>query len=73
MKSALFTGAAATLGLILASVGSAQASPVPEDSTASHQPTAQARQHGIDRAGDAYMGWTQNTTTTTSTTSTPRP
>ncbi|WP_238151408.1 lysozyme [Kribbella sindirgiensis] len=64
MKSALFTGAAATLGLIMATVGSAQASPVPESSTASHQPTALARQHGIDRAGDAYMGWAQNTTTT---------
>ncbi|TDW19164.1 lysozyme [Kribbella kalugense] len=67
MKSALFTGAAVTLGLFLASIGPAQASPVsPEgtpSSTASHQPTPQARQHGIDKAGDAYMGWTQNTTT----------
>ena len=59
MKSALFTGAAVALGLILASTGSAQASPTP-------QPTAQARQHGISKAGDAYMGWTQNTTTSSS-------
>ena len=64
MKSALFTGAAATLGLLLAPLGSAQASPAPEDSTASHQPTAQARQHGIDHAGDAYMGWRRHHTTT---------
>ncbi|WP_329005614.1 lysozyme [Kribbella sp. NBC_00709] len=56
-----------TLGLLLASIGSAQASPVSPDgttSTASHQPTAQARQHGIEKAGDAYMGWVQNNTTT---------
>jgi len=59
VKSALFTGAAVALGLILASTGSAQASPTP-------QPTAQARQHGISKAGDAYMGWTQNTTTSSS-------
>ena len=65
MKSALFTGAAVTLGLLLASIGSAQAStPSTTESTASHQPTAQARQHGINKAGDAYMGWLQNTTTT---------
>lgn len=63
MKSALFTGVAVTLGLLLASVGSAQAStastpaPLP-------QPTPQARQHGITKAGEAYMGWTQNKTTT---------
>jgi len=61
VKSALFTGAAVTLGLLLASIGSAQASSV--DSPASHQPTPQARQHGIDKAGDAYMGWLANTTT----------
>ncbi|MGW6198068.1 lysozyme [Kribbella sp. NPDC055110] len=59
MKSALFTGAAVALGLLLASTGSAQASSTP-------QPTAQARRHGIDKAGDAYMGWTNNTTTTSS-------
>ena len=65
MKSALFTGAAVTLGLLLASIGSAQASTIATDgSTSSHQPTAQARQHGIEKAGDAYMGWVQNTTTT---------
>ena len=65
MKSALFTGAAVTLGLLLASIGSAQAStPSTTESTASRQPTAQARQHGINKAGDAYMGWLQNTTTT---------
>lgn len=65
MKSALFTGAAVTLGLFLASIGSAQAStPSSPDSTSAHQPTAQARQHGIDKAGDAYMGWLSNTTTT---------
>ncbi|MFG1626994.1 lysozyme [Kribbella sp. NPDC049227] len=63
MKSVL-TGAAVTLGLLLASIGSAQAStPNTDASTASHQPTPQARQHGIDKAGDAYMGWLQNTTT----------
>jgi len=59
VKSALFTGAAAALGLILASIaGSAQAS-----TTSVPQPTPQARQHGITKAGDAYMGWLQNTTT----------
>jgi GH25 family lysozyme M1 (1,4-beta-N-acetylmuramidase) len=63
VKSALFTGAAVALGLILASTGSAQASTASTTST-SPQPTAQARQHGIDKAGDAYMGWTNNTTTT---------
>jgi GH25 family lysozyme M1 (1,4-beta-N-acetylmuramidase) len=67
VKSALFTGAAVTLGLLLASIGPAQASPTDpsstETSTAAPQPTAQARQHGIDKAGDAYMGWLQNTTT----------
>ena len=66
MKSALFTGAAVTLGLLLASIGPAQAStvdPGSTGSTASHQPTTQARQHGIEKAGDAYMGWAQNTTT----------
>ncbi len=63
MKSALFTGAAVTLGLLLASIaGSAQASTT--DSTASHQPTPTARQHGIQKAGDAYMGWLLNTNTT---------
>jgi GH25 family lysozyme M1 (1,4-beta-N-acetylmuramidase) len=59
VKSALFTGAAAALGLLLASIaGSAQAS-----TTSVPQPTPQARQHGITKAGDAYMGWLQNTTT----------
>lgn len=62
MKSALFTGAAVALGLILASTGSAQAS----TASPTPQPTAQARQHGISKAGDAYMGWTQNTTTSSS-------
>lgn len=57
MKSALFTGAAVTLGLLLASIGSAQAS------STSDQPTPTARQHGISKAGEAYMGWLQNTTT----------
>jgi GH25 family lysozyme M1 (1,4-beta-N-acetylmuramidase) len=59
VKSALFTGAAVTLGLLLASIGSAQAS-----TTSAPQPTPQARQHGIDKAGEAYAGWLQNTTTT---------
>ncbi|MEU4603690.1 lysozyme [Kribbella sp. NPDC023972] len=63
MKSALFTGAAVTLGLLLASIGSAQARPTDPTITAAQQPTAQARQHGISRAGEAYMGWLQNTTT----------
>jgi len=59
VKSALFTGAAAALGLLLASIaGSAQAS-----TTSVPQPTPQARQHGITKAGEAYMGWLQNTTT----------
>ncbi|MEU8225509.1 lysozyme [Kribbella sp. NPDC048915] len=62
MKSALFTGAAVALGLILATTGSAHASTTPE-SQPTLQPTAQARQHGIDKAGDAYLGWTQNSTT----------
>ncbi|MEV0283384.1 MULTISPECIES: lysozyme [unclassified Kribbella] len=61
MKSALFTGAAVTLGLLLASIGSAQASTTA--STAAPQPTPQARQHGITKAGEAYMGWLLNTTT----------
>ncbi|MEI8409609.1 MULTISPECIES: lysozyme [unclassified Kribbella] len=65
MKSALFTGAAVTLGLLLASIGPAQARPT-DPTTAAQQPTAQARQHGIDQAGEAYMGWLQNTTTTSS-------
>ncbi|RZU14174.1 GH25 family lysozyme M1 (1,4-beta-N-acetylmuramidase) [Kribbella rubisoli] len=65
MKSALFTGAAVTLGLLMASIGSAQASTIDSDgSTSSHQPTARARQHGIEKAGDAYMGWVQNNTMT---------
>jgi GH25 family lysozyme M1 (1,4-beta-N-acetylmuramidase) len=58
VKSALFTGAAVTLGLLLASIGPAQAS------STSDQPTPTARQHGITKAGEAYMGWLQNTTTT---------
>jgi GH25 family lysozyme M1 (1,4-beta-N-acetylmuramidase) len=57
VKSALFTGAAVTLGLLLASIGPAQAS-----STAD-QPTPTARQHGITKGGEAYMGWMQNQTT----------
>jgi GH25 family lysozyme M1 (1,4-beta-N-acetylmuramidase) len=61
VKSALFTGAAVTLGLLLASIGSAQASST--SPTEAPQPTPQARQHGIAKAGDAYMGWLQNTTT----------
>jgi GH25 family lysozyme M1 (1,4-beta-N-acetylmuramidase) len=66
VKSAL-TGAAVTLGLLLASIaGSAQAS-----TTSAPQPTAQARQHGIDKAGEAYMGWTQNTTTSAAASNTP--
>lgn len=65
MKSALFTGAAVTLGLLLASIGPAQARPT-DPTTAAQQPTAHARQHGIDQAGEAYMGWLQNTTTTSS-------
>lgn len=68
MKSALFTGAAVTLGLILASIGSAQANAAsPADAgsrAAAHQPTAQARQHGIEKAGDAYMGWLANNSMT---------
>jgi GH25 family lysozyme M1 (1,4-beta-N-acetylmuramidase) len=63
VKSALFTGAAVTLGLLLASIGPAQASPTDPPTTAAPQPTPQARQHGIDQAGEAYMGWLQNTTT----------
>jgi GH25 family lysozyme M1 (1,4-beta-N-acetylmuramidase) len=62
VKSALFTGAAVALGLILATTGSARASTTPE-SQPTLQPTTQARQHGIDKAGDAYLGWTQNSTT----------
>jgi len=66
VKSALFTAAAVTLGLLLAPIGSAQASTT--TSTSTHQPTPEARRHGITKAGDAYMGWTQNTTTTATTT-----
>jgi GH25 family lysozyme M1 (1,4-beta-N-acetylmuramidase) len=66
VKSALFTGAAVTLGLLLASItGPAQASTTA--SVSSKQPTPTARQHGIEKAGDAYMGWLLNTTTTSST------
>ncbi|WP_350278900.1 lysozyme [Kribbella sp. HUAS MG21] len=65
MKSALFTGAAVTLGLLLASIGSAQAS------SSTEQPTPTARQHGITKAGEAYMGWLQNKTTTTTTAAAP--
>lgn len=67
MKSALFTGAAVTLGLLLASVGSAQASTptAPASTAAAPTPTPTARAHGITKAGDAYSGWLSNTTTKT--------
>jgi GH25 family lysozyme M1 (1,4-beta-N-acetylmuramidase) len=65
----IVTGAAVTLGLLLAPLAGttlATAAPVPEDSApspAAHQPTAEARQHGITKAGDAFMGWRQPTST----------
>jgi GH25 family lysozyme M1 (1,4-beta-N-acetylmuramidase) len=67
VKSAL-TGAAVMLGLLLAPLAGttlASASPAPEETTATpaaHQPTAEARQHGITKAGEAFMGWRQPTT-----------
>lgn len=60
MKS-LVTGVAVSLGLLLAA-GVTPATAVP---TAPHQPTAEARQHGIAKAGDAYMGWRQSSTAAT--------
>ena len=59
MKS-LVTGAVATLGLLLAPVaGTTIATAQP---ASPHQPTAEAKQHGISRAGEAFMGWRQPTT-----------
>jgi GH25 family lysozyme M1 (1,4-beta-N-acetylmuramidase) len=62
----LVTAAAVTLGLLLVPVAgatTANARPaVPDQPTAAHQPTPTARQHGITKAGDAYMGWLQNST-----------
>lgn len=64
MKS-LITGAAVTLGLFLAPLAGttpALARPAePDQPTAAHQPTPIARQHGITKAGEAYMGWLQPT------------
>jgi len=57
----LVTGVAVSLGLLLAA-GVTPATAVP---TAPHQPTAEARQHGIAKAGDAYMGWRQSSTAAT--------
>ena len=60
MKS-LVTGAVVALGLFLAPVtGATLATAQP---TAPHQPTAEAKQNGITKAGDAYMGWRQPTST----------
>ena len=62
----LVTGAAC-LGLLLTPLAGAtlaNAAPVPEGtapSPAAHQPTPEARQHGISKAGDAFMGWRQDT------------
>ncbi|ADB30138.1 glycoside hydrolase family 25 [Kribbella flavida DSM 17836] len=62
MKS-LVTGAAVTLGLLLAPLtGSTLATARPD---APHQPTPEARAHGITRAGEAFMGWRQSTPSTT--------
>lgn len=62
MKSVI-TGAAVSLGLLLAPIaGLTPATAVP---TAPHQPTAEARAHGIAKAGDAYMGWRQSSTAAT--------
>ena len=62
MKS-LITGAAVSLGLFLAPIaGLTPATAVP---TAPHQPTAEARAHGIAKAGDAFMGWRQSSTAAT--------
>jgi GH25 family lysozyme M1 (1,4-beta-N-acetylmuramidase) len=58
----LVTGAAATLGLLLAPLGAAAQPIAPDQPTAAHQPTPTARQHGITKAGDAYMGWLAPTT-----------
>jgi GH25 family lysozyme M1 (1,4-beta-N-acetylmuramidase) len=56
----LVTGAVAALGLFLAPVaGTTIATAQP---TAPHQPTAESRQHGISKAGEAFMGWRQPTT-----------
>ena len=61
MKS-LVTGAVVTLGLLLTPLGAAARPVVPDQPTAGHQPTPTARQHGINKAGDAYMGWLTPTT-----------
>ncbi len=65
MKS-LVTGAAVTLGLLLAPLAgtiqaTAQPAAQPFDQTAAHEPTPEARQHGITKAGEAFMGWRQPT------------
>jgi len=51
----LVTGAVASLGLLL--------TPITADAQSAHQPTPTARQHGIAKAGDAYMGWLAPKTT----------
>jgi GH25 family lysozyme M1 (1,4-beta-N-acetylmuramidase) len=58
----LVTGAAVTLGLLLAPLaGTIQATAQPLDQTTAHEPTPEARQHGITKAGEAFMGWRQPT------------
>lgn len=57
----LVTGAVVSLGLLLAPVAGTTLATA--RSTAPHQPTAEARQHGITKAGEAFMGWRQSGTT----------
>jgi GH25 family lysozyme M1 (1,4-beta-N-acetylmuramidase) len=58
----LVTGAVA-LGLLLTPIASPTIAAAQQ--TAPHQPTAEARQHGIAKAGDAYLGWKQPKTAVT--------
>jgi GH25 family lysozyme M1 (1,4-beta-N-acetylmuramidase) len=64
----VITAAVATLGLALVPTA-AFAAPAPEPatttstmSTTAKQPTAEARQHGINQVGEAFLGWRQPTT-----------
>jgi GH25 family lysozyme M1 (1,4-beta-N-acetylmuramidase) len=56
LVKSLVTGAVA-LGLLLTPIAGPTLATAQQ--TAPHQPTAEARKHGIAKAGDAYLGWSQ--------------